>query len=90
MPGCDGPGTDANRRWQQIERTGGGTHLARGDTQVPSRGGQTAMAEQQLNGTNVGSGFQQMHCEGVAEGVFVLLIILVPEKSSIDITRAME
>jgi hypothetical protein len=27
------------------------------------------MAEQQLNGTNVGSGFQQMHCERVAHGM---------------------
>ena len=38
-----------------------------GDPQVPGGGLQAAVAEQQLNGADVGSGFQQMDGEGVPE-----------------------
>ena len=36
------------------------------------------MAEQELNGTHVGAGFQQMDREGVTQGVLVLLMIRQP------------
>jgi len=51
---------------EQVQRTGSGAHLAGGDPQVASGGRQAAVAEQQLDGTDVGSGFQQMDSEGVA------------------------
>src|SRR5436190_9398878 len=56
---------NGNGVWEQVERTGGGADLTRGDSQVPGRGGQAAVSEQQLNGADIGSRFQQMNSEGV-------------------------
>ena len=52
---------------KQIERTGGGTDLTGGDSQVPGRGGQAAVAEQQLDSPNIRAGFQQVDCESVPQ-----------------------
>src|SRR4051794_34916826 len=46
-----------------LQRTGGGADRAGGDHQILRRGGETAMAEQQLDGAQIGAGFQQMHRE---------------------------
>jgi len=42
------------------------THFAGGDLQVLGGSRQAAMAQQQLNGPNVGPGFQQMNGKTVA------------------------
>jgi hypothetical protein len=41
---------------QGFQRTGRGADLAGGDTQISSRGVQGAMAEQQLDGAQIGAG----------------------------------
>jgi hypothetical protein len=51
---------------EQVQWTRGRAHFAGGDAQVTGGGGQTAMTEQQLDGTDIGSGFQQMDGEGVS------------------------
>ena len=56
---------DRRRMWQQVEWTGGGTDFGGGDPQVACRRCQAAMAEQQLNGSDIGAGFKQMHSECV-------------------------
>src|SRR5580700_6319409 len=50
-----------------LQRTGGSADRAGGDHQILRRGAETAMAEQQLDGAQIGAGFQQMHREGVAQ-----------------------
>ena len=52
---------------EQVERTGGGAHFAGGDPQVSSGGRQAAVAEQQLNGPDIGAGFQQMNSKCVPQ-----------------------
>jgi riboflavin synthase alpha subunit len=42
--------------WQEVEWTGGGTDFGGGDPQVACRRCQAAMAEQQLNGPDIGAG----------------------------------
>ena len=44
---------------ERFERTGGGADRVGGDHQILRRGGQIAMAEQQLDGAEIGAGFQQ-------------------------------
>ena len=41
-----------------LQRTGGGADRAGGDHQILSRGAEIPMAEQQLDGTQIGAGFQ--------------------------------
>jgi hypothetical protein len=75
LVGCDGTLAScilrrSNRRgWrdgvQKFQRTGGRTDLAGGDQQILSRGAQIAMAEQQLNGAQIGACLQQVDSEGV-------------------------
>jgi hypothetical protein len=48
---------------------------------------QIMVAEQELNGSQVRTGFQQMSGEAVTQGVIVLLMICTPRKSAIAITR---
>jgi hypothetical protein len=48
------------------------------------------VAQQYLNGSKVSTGFQQMRSITVAQGLPVLLMICIPRKSAIAITRAME
>jgi hypothetical protein len=45
--------------WQQIKWTGGGADLARRNAQIASRGPQAPVSAEQLDGANVGSGFEQ-------------------------------
>ncbi len=51
---------------EAVERTGDGADRAGGDVQVARSGGQAAMAEQQLDGAQVGAGFEQVG--GAAKG----------------------
>lgn len=48
---------------QGIQRAGRGADFAGGDTQISSRGVEDAMAEQQLDGAQIGAGLQQMNGE---------------------------
>ena len=52
---------------QQVEGAGRGTDLAGGDPQVASRGCEASVTEQQLNGAQIGTGFEQMDGKGVAQ-----------------------
>ena len=54
---------------QGFQRTGRGADLAGGDTQISGRGAQAAMAEQQLDGAQIGAGLQQMDGERMAQGM---------------------
>ena len=53
--GRGGLGLQGNRARQQIERARCRAHFAGGDAQIFCCGGQAAMAEQQLNGADVGA-----------------------------------
>jgi hypothetical protein len=57
-----------NRNWtgQQVQRGGRGADLAGSNPQIFGSGGQATMAEQELNGSHVGAGFEQMDGESVA------------------------
>jgi hypothetical protein len=50
---------------QKIEWTGGRADLAGSDPQIAGSGRQAAVAEQQLNGPDIGARFQQMNRKGV-------------------------
>src|SRR5258708_39725076 len=52
---------------QQVQRAGRRADLARSDAQVLGGGGQAAMTEQQLNGPQIGAGFEQMDSECVSQ-----------------------
>ncbi len=52
---------------QIIERTGGGMQSMFGDVQVTSRGLQVAMAEQQLNGAQIGASVEQVGGKGMTQ-----------------------
>jgi len=52
---------------ERLQRTGGGADRAGGDHEILCRGAQIAMAEQQLDGAQVGAGFQQVNRERVAQ-----------------------
>src|SRR6516165_4178161 len=62
-------GLDGRRMWQQVERTGRGTDFGGGDPQVAGGGGQAAMTKQQLNGPDIGAGFEQVDGEGMSKAV---------------------
>ena len=52
---------------EQVERAGGRADRRRRDAEGAGRRRQTAMPEQQLNGADVGTGFQQVDGKGVSE-----------------------
>ncbi len=54
---------------QELQRTGGCADRAGGDHEISSRGAQIAMAEQQLDRTEIGAGLQQVDGERVAKRV---------------------
>src|SRR6516164_1792947 len=58
-----------SRNWtrQQIQWTGGGADFGGGDAQVPCCRCQATMAEQQLNGADIGTGFKQMDGERMSQ-----------------------
>jgi hypothetical protein len=71
-------GPFGDRGVQVVQRTGRGADFAGGDTQITGRGVQAAMPQQQLNGTQIGTGLQQVNGEckrrlsdvlGLPEGV---------------------
>ena len=78
-----------HRRREQIEGTGGGEHLAGSDPQVSGSGRQTTMAEQKLDGSDIGSRFQQMNRERVAQGLLILLIIFTPQRFALGVILSM-
>jgi len=47
------------------------------------------MAEQELNGTHVGAGFQQMDREGVTQGLLILLMNCTQLRFAIGVIRSM-
>ena len=58
---------DDGRSRQQVQRTGGGADLAGGDPKIAGRGGQASVSQQKLDGADIGTGFQQVDGEGVAQ-----------------------
>ena len=54
---------------ERIERTGRGTHGHIGDLQVARRGLQVGVTEQDLDGAQIGPGFEQVCGEGVPQRV---------------------
>jgi len=61
---------DGQRGWsQELQRAGGGAHLAGGEAQIAGGGAQAAMPEQQLDGAQVSAGLQQMDGERMTQGV---------------------
>ncbi len=60
-------GDQVQHSWQSLQRTGGSANRAGGDHEILSGSAQIAMAEQQLDGAEIGAGFQQMNGEGMAQ-----------------------
>jgi hypothetical protein len=60
-----GCGRDGAR--EPVERSRGRTDLAGRDAEMARRGRETAMAEEQLNGADVGAGFEQMYGERMSQ-----------------------
>jgi hypothetical protein len=58
--------------------------------QINCRVRQFRVTEQNLNGSEIRAGFQQVRGEAVAQGIPVLLMICTPRKSATAITRVME
>ena len=55
------------RQGEQVERTGRGGDLAGGEVEIAGGGGEAAMTEQELDGTDVGAGFEQVNSETVSQ-----------------------
>jgi len=51
---------------------------------------QVRMTQQKLNRAEIRPGFQQVRGISMPQGVFVLLMVCIPARSAIAITRAME
>ena len=58
--------------------------------QITSRRLDVLVAHQYLNGSQIRSLFEHVRGKAVPQGVLVLLMICIPLKSAIAITRAME
>src|SRR5580704_9185970 len=54
-------GFDGNRMREQIKRADSGAHLGGGNAQIAGGGSQAAMAEQELNSTDVGTLFEEVN-----------------------------
>src|SRR5947199_7050244 len=54
---------------KQIQGADGRANLGSGDTEIAGGGGQTAMAQQQLDGAHIGPCLEQMDGEGMAQAV---------------------
>jgi hypothetical protein len=65
---CAG-GLDHVERVQQFQRADGGAYGGIGDMQIAGGGFQMRMAEENLNGAEIHSGFQQVSGEGVPQRV---------------------
>ena len=55
--------------FERIQRTGCGANRHVGDLQLTRRGFQVGVTEQDLNGTKIGSSFQQVRGKGVSQGM---------------------
>ena len=60
------------------------------DVQVNDGGSHIRVSQQQLDGSEIGTGFQQVCGKAVPQGVIMMLTILFPLESAIAITRATE
>ena len=58
--GAEAGGSGVTGHGSQVEGTRRRTHLDRGNPEIARGGRETAMAEQQLNGADVGAGFEEM------------------------------
>ena len=67
-----GLGISADGVRQKIEWTGCRADLAGSDPQIARSGRQAAVAEQQLNGPDIGARFQKMNCECVSKQMGVI------------------
>ena len=60
-------GFDGNRMREQIQRAGGGADLGGGNAQIAGGGSQAAMAEQELDSTDVGALLEKVNGKCVAQ-----------------------
>ena len=66
------------------------SQVAARQVEIERGGVQISVAEQHLDGAQVGACFEHVRSETVSQGILVLLMICIPLKSAIAITRAME
>jgi hypothetical protein len=74
---------------EYIQRTTRGAEMPPGEMQIDRGFLQVAMPEQHLNGSQVGTGFEQMRGKAVAQGIVVLLMICIQRRSAIVIIPSM-
>jgi hypothetical protein len=84
-----GLGLKGNRTRQQVKGTRCRTYFASGDPQVAGRGSEAAVAEQQLNRADIGTGFEHVNGEGMSQRLLVVLMICSQEKSAIAFILSM-
>ena len=81
-----GSSDDANG--QVVERTRRGVQPGFGDVQIACGGLQVAVAEQQLDAAQIGTGIEQMGGKGMAQGLLVLLMICTQQRFAIGSIRS--
>jgi hypothetical protein len=74
---------------QRIQRTRGGVEMALGEVQIDRGLFQIAVAQQQLDRAQVGTGFEQVSGKAVPQGLLVMLMIRTQRRSAIAIIRSM-
>jgi hypothetical protein len=74
---------------QRIERIGHRLQMTTRQMQVDRGIGELRVTEQHLDSAKIGACFVQMRGEAMAQGVLVLLMICIPRRSAIAITRTM-
>jgi len=87
--GLGGPATVAEDG-QRIQRADGRIEVSLRNVQINRGLFNVAVTQQHLNGSQVCTVFQQVCGEAMAQGVFVMLMILVPQESAIAIIRSMK
>jgi len=58
--------------------------------QIPTSCLQIGMPQQNLNSTQIRAGFEQVGCEAMPEGLLILLMIRMQQRSVIAFIRSME
>jgi len=58
--------------------------------QVNSGVSELGVAEKHLDGAQIGARFEHVRCEAVPQGILVLLMICIPQKSVIPVTPSTE
>jgi hypothetical protein len=84
-----GLGLKGNGARQQVEGTRCRTYFAGGDSQVAGRSREAAVAKQQLNRADIGAGFEHVNGEGMSEGLLILLMNRIQQRSAIAFMRSM-